>query len=105
MPFKEASGKQTILFILQLLFRIGVGGIFFVSGWGKWTHLAVFSQTVTSYHVLPVFWSHVYGALLPGLEVLFGLYLILGLFLQFSALALGLLLLSFGVAVGMVLLR
>jgi uncharacterized membrane protein YphA (DoxX/SURF4 family) len=82
-----------------------LGGLFLWSGWEKLNHLDAFYQAAQQYKVLPELLTHFYAAALPWLEILGGVYLILGLFTRAAAWATGAMTLSFMIAITLVLLR
>jgi len=80
---------------LSLLFRIGLGVVFIVSGAGKLPELAAFVNQVEEADILPHALARVYGTALPWVEIVIGALLILGLFSRFAAGIGGLAALSF----------
>lgn len=80
-PKIDILGNTKLTFTLRLL----LGGILFVFGASKLPDLAGFADTVISYKVLPESISVPFGYALPGVEVVVGLLLILGLGLKFVA--------------------
>lgn len=91
--------------VAHLLIRLSTGWVFVQSGWEKLHHLPEFYQAAQNYHILPPTLTHFYAVCVPWLEVLGGGYLLLGLFIPFAAALNGLLLLSFIIAISMVLIR
>lgn len=88
---------------LHLACRLFLGYIFLSSGWEKLQHLTDFYQTVISYKVLPDQLAYFYAVCLPWLELFAGAYLILGLFVRFTASLSSLLTLSFIIAISIAL--
>jgi uncharacterized membrane protein YphA (DoxX/SURF4 family) len=70
---------------LTFIFRLLLGGTLLVFGASKLPDLAGFADTVISYKVLPESLAVPFGYALPGVEVVVGLFLILGLGLKFVA--------------------
>lgn len=97
--------KAQLYSIVSLLLRLVLGGIFLSSGLEKLSHLELFYTTAQGYKILTPELIQVYAGWLPWLEILAGVCLILGLFTRFAAGLAALLLTSFLIAVGMVLLR
>ena len=80
---------------LSLVFRIGLGVIFIISGAGKLPELAAFVDQVEEANVLPHVLARAYGTALPYVEIVIGALLILGLLSRFAAGIGGLAALSF----------
>lgn len=91
--------------ILPVFLRLGLGGVFLDSGMGKLFHLNVFFGKVAEYHILSPVIAYGFGAFLPWVEALAGLYLIFGLFIRFSAVLTLAMLASFLVAAVIVIIR
>ena len=70
---------------LLLAFRLVLGTIFLAAGISKLFHPAEFVSLVVSYHLLPVWLAQVYGYLLPCVELITGIFLVLGLFPRWAA--------------------
>lgn len=70
---------------LTFVFRLLLGGTLLVFGASKLPDLQAFADTVANYQVLPESLAVPYGYALPGVEVVVGLLLILGLGLKFVA--------------------
>ena len=70
---------------LTLILRCILGLILLIFGASKLPNLAEFADTVISYKVLPESLAVTFGYALPGIEVIMGLCLILGLGLKFVA--------------------
>lgn len=107
MPKQEAAtqGKLPLSAILSLVLRLGLGGIFIASGAAKLAHLEQFYLTAQGYKILTPELIQLYAGWLPWLEILAGTCLIAGLFSRAGAILTSLLLGSFLVALGWVLLR
>ncbi len=88
-----------------LLARLIVGLVFLVSGLGKILAKQDTVRQVRAYKILPEPLARVYGRLLPWGEMGLASLLLVGLGTRLAALALGLLLMSFGIAVSVNLAR
>ena len=104
IPIPSPSTSAGCVFLdhtlLQIALRLILGGIFLQSGLAKLAQISLFVQAVQNYHLLTNTVSLFYAHALPWLEVLCGVYLLLGLFLPYAAILTGALLASFLVAVG-----
>lgn len=83
---------------LVVLFRLIVGIIFLYASLDKIAHPDQFARIVYNYKILPGFFINIFAITLPWIEFFCGLFLILGLFIESSSLLLGLLLVSFTIA-------
>jgi uncharacterized membrane protein YphA (DoxX/SURF4 family) len=90
---------------LHTLARVYIGGMFIWSGVEKLQNLDAFYQMAHNYKVLPYFLTQVYASVLPYFEVGAGGYLVLGLFTRWAAWCINAQLLSFLIAISMVLIR
>ena len=90
---------------VQLLVRVALGVLFISSGVGKLQHFADFEQTALNYQVLPEVLTTMYAQMLPWVAILAGAYLMIGLFTQFAAVLVFLMMLSFIIAIVAVLIR
>ncbi len=88
-----------------LVLRLVLGAVFLSSGVQKFLNMEAFVQAAQGYHVLTPALTYFYSQVLPWAEILVGVYLLIGLFVRFAAVLTGLQLLSFLVAIGMVLAR
>lgn len=102
---KSVMSQLSVASILSLVLRLGLGGIFVASGVAKLAHLEQFYLTAQGYKMLTPELIQLYAGWLPWLEILAGASLILGLFTRFGAMLASLLLGSFLIALGWVLLR
>lgn len=91
--------------VIQLAFRLLLAWVFIESGCEKLRHLDHFLITAQSYKVLPPGITYFYAVCVPWFEMLAGLYLLLGLFRRFAAGLTGALLVSFLIALAIVLIR
>ena len=80
---KFASGKYGTWF--GLLSRLTLGGVLFAAGWLKIFTPAKSQMAVRAYEVLPISLANFLGIALPWAEVGFGILLILGIAVRFSA--------------------
>lgn len=90
---------------LSLVCRIILGVTFIAAGGSKIGHQVDVVQNVVAYNILPNEMVRPFAQTLPWLEVLTGLLLIVGLFLQSAGALLALLNVSFLIAIGTNLLR
>lgn len=90
---------------LLLFIRLGIGLLFAWSGWAKFEHFDAFLTAVYDYAIIPVPMVRFFAFMLPGVELLGGAYLILGLFTRWAAAFCGFLLMMFLIALAIVLLR
>jgi len=72
---------------LHLALRLFLGATFIVSSVSKLPMQTRFVDVVKEYHMLPDSLAYAYGAALPWLELLIGVYLLLGVLLRTNALA------------------
>ena len=91
---------KTILQNRWLIFslRLILGAIFIVASIAKIQDIPRFVSTVTSYGILPDGLAHLYGNIVPWVELLIGCSLIMGVFIRLSAVLLIPLIFSFMVA-------
>lgn len=75
-----------------------MGGVFIFAGATKVVNIDDFIDAINEYDVLPSALATVYGHVLPYLEIVLGIFLVLGLFLRFSSAVSGLVVLSFSIA-------
>jgi thiol-disulfide isomerase/thioredoxin/uncharacterized membrane protein YphA (DoxX/SURF4 family) len=78
---RTVSSNPRLILIMRLL----LGGIFIAASLSKVTHIDQFTQAVTSYGILPDSLAHLYGLLVPWIELAIGSLLILGLFSRMAA--------------------
>src|SRR5579864_6890432 len=88
-----------------LAFRIFLAIVFLVAGLSKVFQPWTFVNTVEGYDMLPTSLARLFGLALPWIEVLLGLYLLIGLFTRITAVATAALLGVFLVALGVQLAR
>jgi hypothetical protein len=88
-----------------VVLRITLGLIFLVSSLAKLRALQRFIEGVVDYHVLPSSLAQLYGRLLPLVELAVGILLTAGVALPVASVVAILLLTSFGVAMGINIVR
>lgn len=91
---------RTVLPWLALITRIGLAGMFLVSGWNKITDLDQTVRSVRSYEILPEFVIHPFAYGLPLLELVVAAVLFLGIGTRIGALITAALMVMFMIAVG-----
>lgn len=74
--------------IIKLLSQLILGSIFIYAGIGKIINPDSFANSIKSYKLLPVTIIPIVSVVLPWIEFIFGILLIVGLFIKFSAIAL-----------------
>lgn len=85
---------------IVLVGRLALGVLFIYAASTKVFHIDEFAVEVREYGILPNGLVSLFATLLPWAEMVFGSFLIVGLFTRFSAVMLGLMLVSFIVAIG-----
>lgn len=90
-----AAIRPLTMFVL----RIALAGIFIVAAYGKLLHTGALVATVENYNILPLPLARYFAYTLPWIEIIAGIMLLIGLGTRGSALALGLLLVSFIIAI------
>lgn len=88
-----------------LVSRAVLGGVFLAAGIGKALDSAAFARDITGYQMLAPSVVAIMAYGLPWLEILLGVYLIAGLYLRWSAMITGVLLIIFMVAMGQAIAR
>jgi len=83
---------------VNLIGRFFLGGVFIYASLDKIAFPREFAKIVVNYHILPEKLAPIFAFLLPWVELFLGIFLIAGIFVRESALALSLLLLAFMVA-------
>jgi uncharacterized membrane protein YphA (DoxX/SURF4 family) len=79
--------------------RLVLGGVLLWAGLAKVSEPGLFAQTVRAYEVLPLFAAHPFAVVVPWIEVVVSGCLLAGLWVRSSALLASGLLVSFGVAI------
>jgi uncharacterized membrane protein YphA (DoxX/SURF4 family) len=90
---------------LALALRIILGGLFVWASWDKILHPARFAEDVANYAILPPHLVNLWALVLPWLEMIAGVFLILGFLSRSCSLTISLLLVSFLVAISINILR
>lgn len=90
---------------LILLFRIILGVTFIYASLDKIAHPEQFARIVYNYKILPGFLINIFAATLPWVELLAGLFLILGVFTESASLLVSFLFVVFIVAISINLFR
>ncbi len=84
--------REKIAWIARLL----VGGVFCYSGWNKLTHpIEEFQYAIEQYQLFSSEWARMIAHVLPWVELVFGVFVLLGFLRSLSAFALSLLSVSF----------
>jgi putative oxidoreductase len=81
-----------------LVLRVVLGIIFVYASMDKIAHPQDFSQIIYNYKILPSFLVNIFAITLPWVELICGLFLIGGIFLESSSLLIFILLLVFTIA-------
>jgi len=90
---------------LAFLFRIYIGWLFVYASLTKIPDPAVFAENVAAYQIVPYWGINLVAVILPMLELVTGLFLILGLRLKAAASILGVLLFVYTLAATVTVLR
>ena len=92
--------------LLLLFLRLIIGGIFLISGMEKLTRpVEEFIVSLNAYRLLPELFVRPFALIFPWLELLAGVFLLLGLFYRFAIAFAGGILLLLTAVIGMTLLR
>jgi len=95
MAIAAIDTDRRMLRLLHLASRLALGGLLLWAGLIKVGDQQGMTLAIDSYQLLPDAMVRPLAAALPWVEVALGLFLILGLFVRFSAIATGLLLVAF----------
>jgi uncharacterized membrane protein YphA (DoxX/SURF4 family) len=90
---------------LSFLFRLILGCVFVYASFDKIAHPADFARIVYNYHFLPGSVINLFAIILPWVELLTGMALILGLFVEAASAIIGGLLIIFIVGLGNAVIR
>ena len=88
-----------------LILRLALGGVFLAAGGLKVGHADVFAAEIAGFQLVPHALIAPLALLLPFLELMIGVYLVLGLFTRFAAWFAALEMLLFAGAIGAAVLR
>jgi thiol-disulfide isomerase/thioredoxin len=91
---KNVIQNRWMLFYLRMI----LGSVFIVAAAAKIQDIGKFVRTVVSYGILPVSLAHLYGNVIPWVELFIGCALILGVLVRFAAALLAPLVISFIIA-------
>ncbi len=83
---------------LSFVFRLIIGGYFAYASLYKITDPFEFARSVYNYHFLPGSVINLFAIIVPWLELIFGMALILGIFVESAAFVIGVLLVMFIIA-------
>ncbi|HEX6261265.1 MAG TPA: MauE/DoxX family redox-associated membrane protein [Actinomycetota bacterium] len=89
----RAEGR--VLRLLHLASRLALGGLLLWAGLTKVGDVQGMTLSIDSYQILPGWSVRPLAAALPWIEVALGAFLVLGIFVRFSAVATGVLLVAF----------
>ena len=67
---------------LPYIFRIILGVVFIYASYDKILDPASFSSTIHNFHVTPIYIENLAALIIPWLELIVGVFLILGVFCQ-----------------------
>jgi uncharacterized membrane protein YphA (DoxX/SURF4 family) len=90
---------------IQVLCRIILGGVFIYASIDKILHPQAFAKIIHNYRLVPDILVTLPAIVLPWLEMISGLFLVAGIFRRASALVLSAMLLMFGTAITINLVR
>jgi len=90
---------------LGLIVRLAVGIIFIYASIDKIGDPAQFARIVYNYHLLPGELINIFALVLPWVEIVCGVFLIIGVYKEGSSLILNLMVLAFIIAIGINLIR
>ena len=88
-----------------LVFRLVLGGIFIYASLDKIAHPEQFAKIVYNYKILPHSLINIFAIILPWVELICGVFLLVGIFMESSSAILSLLLVVFIIALSVNFLR
>ena len=103
-PRESRSLARKVLLLLSSpyltpILRVVLGALFVWASWEKILYPARLAEDVANYAILPPLLTHLFALFLPWLEMMAGLFLILGLLTRSSSLILSGTLVSFIIAI------
>lgn len=97
---QENSRQSNWLVILEIASRILIGGLFVYAAIGKLLEpREEFEAAIRTYEILPDSFVSLFAMTLPWFELLAGLFMVIGLWSRLAALGIGLVLVSFIIAI------
>ncbi len=90
---------------IPVLFRMILGVVLIVSGMEKIPHVGDFARAIDNYHILPFGLENLMAILLPWVEIVAGISLIGGFFLNGASLITGSMMVMFILAIASAMLR
>jgi uncharacterized membrane protein YphA (DoxX/SURF4 family) len=90
--------KLEIQKYLSLLSRVILGGVLIFAGIVKLPHINTLIWEIEQYQILPTNLAVVYGYVLSPIEIILGVFILLGIYIRISASVSTLLVLSFAIA-------
>lgn len=84
---------------IVLIFRLVLGATFVYASLDKIAHPEQFAKIIYNYRILPGFLINIFAVTLPWVELLAGLFLILGIFTESASLLISFLLVIFVIAI------
>ena len=70
---------------LPLVFRIILGGVFIYASYSKILDPAAFSENIHNFHITPTAVENLSALIIPWIELIVGVFLIMGVFLEGAA--------------------
>ncbi|MFH0853002.1 MAG: MauE/DoxX family redox-associated membrane protein [bacterium] len=90
-----------LLVVLEIVSRVLIGGLFIYAAIGKLLEpREEFEAVIRTYEILPDSFVSLFAMALPWFELLAGLFMVIGLWSRLAALGIGLVLVSFIIAIG-----
>ena len=90
---------------IVLIFRVVLGVVFIYASLDKIAHPEQFARIIYNYKILPPFFINVFAVTLPWVELIAGLFLILGIFTESASLVICFMFMIFIVAISINLYR
>jgi uncharacterized membrane protein YphA (DoxX/SURF4 family) len=95
-----STRNKTLIMVAGILVRMLLGAVFIYASWNKIAHPAEFAQAVANYQILPPRLVNPVALFLPWLEMVCGIFLLIGWITRGSALIIAALLAVFIAALG-----